>query len=54
MSGNILQVNFNFKVSAGEYLEAVAPLADDVVKVPGLQWKVWMMNEAHSEASGIY
>ena len=54
MSGNILQLNFNFKVSPGEYLEAVAPLADEIAKVPGMQWKVWVMNEAESEAGGIY
>ena len=54
MSGNILQINFNFKVSADEYMQAVAPLASEIAQVPGMQWKVWLMNEADSEAGGIY
>lgn len=54
MSGNILQINFNFKVSAEDYEQAVAPLADEIAMVPGMQWKVWLMNEADSEAGGIY
>ena len=54
MSGNILQINFNFKVSASEYRQAVEPLASEIAKVPGMQWKVWLMNEEDSEAGGIY
>ena len=54
MSGKILQINFKFKVSAAEYVEAVTPLANDIAAVPGMLWKVWIMNETENEAGGIY
>ena len=54
MSGCILQINFKFNVPVTDYVDAVTPLASDIADVPGLQWKVWLMNEGDSEAGGIY
>lgn len=54
MSGKILQINFQFKVPASEYIGSVKPLASDIAAVPGMLWKVWIMNEAENEAGGIY
>jgi hypothetical protein len=54
MSERILQVNFKFNVSRAEYEGAVAPMAHDIAAVPGLRWKVWLMNDAESEAGGIF
>lgn len=54
MSAKILQLNFRFSVPRAEYEGAVSPLADDFAQVPGLVWKIWLMNEAESEAGGIY
>lgn len=54
MSGKILQINFKFNVTPDEYLETVTPLASEIAQTPGLLWKVWLMNEAESEAGGIY
>ncbi len=54
MSGRILQINFKFNVSRGEYEQAVSSLAREIAVVAGLRWKVWIMNEAESEAGGIY
>ena len=54
MSGKILQINFKFKVTAPEYVEAVTPLASDIAALPGMLWKVWIMNETENEAGGIY
>ncbi len=54
MSGRIMQLNFRFSVSAAEYEQAVSPLADQFAAVPGLCWKIWMINEAEGEAGGIY
>jgi hypothetical protein len=54
MSEKILQVNLKFSISRAElemaWLEAAQPIAN----VPGLRWKVWLMNEAEHEAGGIY
>jgi len=54
MSGRILQLNFKFNVSPAEYEQAVSPLASEIAAVAGLRWKVWIMNDAESEAGGIY
>ena len=54
MSGRILQLNFKFSVTGDEYIQAVAPLAEEFAAVSGLRWKIWMINEAESEAGGIY
>lgn len=54
MSQKILQLNFRFGVPRADYEGAVSPLASDFAEVPGLLWKIWLMNEAESEAGGIY
>jgi len=54
MSEIMLQLNFDFSVTKEEYEQAVSPLADKFADVPGLIWKIWILNEAKSEAGGIY
>ena len=54
MSEKLLQLNFKFSVTGDEYTQAVSPLAEKYAAVPGLRWKVWIINEAESEAGGIY
>jgi hypothetical protein len=54
MSGRILQLNFKYSVSGEAYKQAVAPLAHDIGAVPGLRWKIWIINEAESEAGGLH
>ncbi len=54
MSETIMQLNFNYDVSAEDYAGAVAPLAEQFAAVPGLRWKIWMINPEESEAGGIY
>lgn len=54
MSGHILQINFTFKVPADTYINEVNKLAGDIAAVPGMEWKIWLMNESESEAGGIY
>ncbi|MCA1623796.1 MAG: YdhR family protein [Acidobacteria bacterium] len=54
MSHQILQVNFKFNVAREQYENTVTPLAQDFADVPGCLWKIWLMNEADSEAGGIY
>lgn len=54
MSETIMQLNFNFDVSADDYTGAVTPLAEQFAAVPGLRWKIWMINPEESEAGGIY
>ncbi len=54
MSEIMLQLNFNFSVTKEEYEQAVSPLADKFANVPGLKWKIWILNPEKSEAGGIY
>jgi len=54
MAKMILQINFKFNVSRDEYEQAAKSLATEFAEVAGLSWKVWIMNEAESEAGGIY
>ena len=54
MSEKLLQLNFKFGVSAADYEGAVTPLAKDFAAVPGLRWKIWLMNDAQHEAGGLY
>lgn len=54
MAERILQLNFKFSVTRAEYEQAASSLADKFADVAGLRWKIWLMNEAESEAGGIY
>lgn len=54
MSIQILQINFRFNVSRAEYEEVADQLAQSFADLSGLRWKIWLMNEAESEAGGIY
>ena len=50
----ILQVNFKLNVSAAEYRKICESVAQAIADVPGLVWKVWLLNEKDGEAGGIY
>lgn len=54
MSAKILQINFQLNVPRTEFEEIASSLANDFAQLPGLLWKIWLMNEAESEAGGIY
>jgi hypothetical protein len=50
----ILQINFKLNAPAAEYRKMCQSLAQPVADVPGLRWKVWLLNEREKEAGGIY
>lgn len=54
MTQQILQINFNFSNSRSEYETMTLPMAGPLAETPGLNWKVWLMDEANQEAGGIY
>jgi len=54
MASCVLQTNFTFTVSADEFIAAAEPLADAFAAVPGLVWKVWLLNPQTREAGGVY
>jgi len=54
MSQKLLQVNFKLKGSPSEYRAHCQSIAQAFADVPGLNWKIWILNEAEKEAGGIY
>lgn len=54
MPQQILQINFNFSNSRAEYEAMTLPMAGSLTETPGLNWKVWLMDETNQEAGGIY
>ena len=43
-----------FNGPKAEYEKENLPFAQPIADLPGLRWKVWIINEAQSEAGGIY
>ena len=54
MSKKILQVNFKMKITGAQYKQTYEPVAGVLAAVPGLVWKVWIVNDQEHEAGGIY
>ena len=50
----ILQINFTLNVSPAEYGKICESVAQAIADMPGLVWKVWLLNEQDGEAGGIY
>jgi Putative mono-oxygenase ydhR len=50
----ILQINFKLEVSPTEYQKICQSVAGAIADVPGLLWKVWLLNEKEREGGGIY
>jgi hypothetical protein len=50
----LLQVNFRFAMTAEAYVAAVEPVAEAVAAVPGLRWKIWLLDEETREGGGVY
>lgn len=50
----ILQVNFQLDMPAAEYQGLVDSIAPAFCQVPGLRWKIWVLNLATREAGGLY
>ena len=54
MTQKILQINYKFGIPAPDFSRAMLPAAQPISESPGPQWKTWLINEADSEAGGIY
>ncbi len=54
MSVRVLQINFKFNAPSADLKNGFTPLVNDIATVPGLRWKIWIMNEKEDEAGGIY
>ena len=54
MSAKIVQINYKLNGPRIEYEQENLPYAQPIADLPGMRWKVWIINEAQSEAGGIY
>lgn len=54
MLPTILQMNFKYNTSKADFLDIASHAAPPIAAFPGLQWKVWLVNESEGEAGGIY
>jgi hypothetical protein len=54
MSQKLLQVNMRFSIPRADLEAAWLDVAQPIADVPGLRWKIWLMNEAEHTAGGIY
>lgn len=54
MPQQLLEISFKFNLPREEYEAAARELALSFKDVPGLQWKVWILNEKDREAGGVY
>ena len=54
MSKKILQVNYKITVPVAELGGAMERDARAIADVPGLAWKIWLLDEAQGEGGGIY
>jgi hypothetical protein len=50
----ILQINFNLNVPVAEYQKMAHSVAHAFLDVPGLRWKIRLLDPAAQEAGGIY
>jgi len=54
MPAKVLQINFGLKASTPEYQSLCRSVAQAFADVPGLRWKIWLLNDREKEAGGIY
>jgi len=53
MSVRVVQINFKFNVPRSDFEAAEFPMAPEFAAIPGLRWKIWIINEEQSEAGGL-
>jgi len=54
MAAKILQINYQLNGPRDAYERENLPYARPIAALPGLRWKVWIIDEARTEAGGIY
>ena len=54
MAKRILQVNFKLNGPYADLLQANRQAVQQIARVPGLRWKIWLANDKEGEAGGLY
>lgn len=54
MPKKLFTVKFNYSIPTKELNKIMPVVAPEFSKIPGCIWKIWLMNEDHREAGGVY
>jgi Putative mono-oxygenase ydhR len=54
MSQKILITKFNYNLATPEFKNLLSSVAGEFVKVPGCQWKIWLVDEEKKEGGAVY
>ena len=54
MTKTILTTKFNFNMPTEEIKKIMPAVAPEFSGIPGCCWKIWLINEDHREAGGVY
>lgn len=54
MTQKILITKFNYSLPHSEFRNTLLTVAGDFAKVPGCEWKIWLIDEEKKEGGAIY
>lgn len=54
MNRHCIQIDLTLNVSAAEWLAHCERAVDMMLAIPGLEWKLWLLDEARGTAGGVY
>lgn len=54
MSQKILITKFNYNLPEQEFRNLLSSVAGEFVKVPGCQWKIWLIDNEKKEGGAVY
>lgn len=54
MSSKILVVTYNCRLSRQEFQDTIGADASDLAAFPGLQWKIWVVDEEGEAYGGVH
>jgi Putative mono-oxygenase ydhR len=50
----VLSVKYNYNMPTEEFKKITSSVAPHFSEIPGLCWKIWLLNEDRKEAGGVY
>lgn len=54
MTKKVFTTKFNYAMPTEELKKIMPMVAPEFSSIPGCNWKIWLINEDHKEAGGIY
>jgi hypothetical protein len=54
MAHKILITKFNYNLPHAEFRDLLLSVAGDFAKVPGCEWKIWLIDEEKREGGAVY